>query len=145
MRKKYKPLKICSYNVNLLFYLDVFQNRIQDLSVEILECGADIVCLQECFQAKTFLLLKKLLRSKYKYFCDDQLSIPFYNVNSGLFIASVHPIDKIHFETYQTAANVDSLSHKGFLYCEVVTPNHKIAVCNTHLQSDYFSWLIFGN
>lgn len=136
MKKIYNPLTICSYNVNLLF-LDMYQNRIHDLVEEILECGADIVCLQECFQSEANRLFRKLLKKKYIYFCDDQLDIPFYNVNSGLFIASVYPLDNIYFETYRDSANVDSLSHKGFLSCRVVTPTHMISICNTHLQSDY--------
>ena len=137
-KEYYAPLTICSYNIKLLF-MDAYEKRVLVLADEIIKCGSDVVCLQECFHVDAYHLLKSNLQRHgvYKYFHNDALRVPFYNGNSGLCVISKYPIENVVFNTFTASSHVDTLSHKGFLCCDVVSPTHTLTVCNTHLQSDY--------
>ena len=130
------PVSICSYNIQMTMF-HITQQRLMLIVNELQRMTADVICLQECFEETAIHTICDTLKSIYKYSYNDTQDKPFYNTNSGLVILSKYPLQNVHYERYTHHKFVDSLAHKGFVCCEVVTPSHRLVLCNTHLQADY--------
>lgn len=104
---------------------------------ELKHIHTDVICLQECFEASAIHNICNALQFRYKHMYNETQDKPFYNTNSGLVILSKYPLKNVHYERYTHHSFLDSLAHKGFVCCEVVSPSHRLVLCNTHLQSDY--------
>lgn len=130
------PVSICSYNIQMTMF-HITQQRLKLIVNELQRMTADVICLQECFEETAIHTICDTLKSIYKYSYNDTQDKPFYNTNSGLVILSKYPLQNVHYERYTHHTFVDSLAHKGFVCCEVVTPSHRLVLCNTHLQADY--------
>lgn len=107
--------------------------RVDGVVDKICKSNADVVCLQEVFDEEfAEALIKKLQSKKYKYFVYRAGKTgSFWQLNSGLMIASKTLITQPEFYQFKNGVGEDSLAKKGLLKTTIKGIN----VFNTHLQA----------
>lgn len=139
-------IKLLTYNVKML--PGPLGGGAEDLeratliALRIIEMLPDIVCLQEVFDEDARDVLFQNLRDEYPHIVkkadnDDPSLVGAFRQDSGLFVASRHPITNDHFQPFFYAKGADAMAHKGILLTRFVTHHGPICVVNTHLQADY--------
>lgn len=114
------------------------QARAAILAREIIKEGCDFVSCQEVFDEDLAAEMAKLL-TKAGYNCafnagNDALHV----IDSGLFIASKHPLSNIEFHPYgfKSAKGEDAFANKGVLIATATLPDgEQIVLANTHLNA----------
>ena len=100
----------------------------------------DVICLQEVFDEDRRKQLRNgLKRADYKHFVDYSSDHDPIHEDSGLFLASRHPIRWEHFEEYADNAGDDALADKG-ISCVSLNVGRRLAqttliVFHTHMQA----------
>jgi endonuclease/exonuclease/phosphatase family metal-dependent hydrolase len=143
-----QKLKIFSFNIwDLpLWFNKEREERIAKVADFLKSQNADIICLQETWDASNQQLLRE--RMGPKYFCayGEKLSKKFWlkdfsNFCGGLMVFSKFPIlEENFFQFFRYYSPVESVGHKGFLEVKIETPWGKMRVVDTHLHS----WIFWG-
>lgn len=115
--------------------------RIEALADFIGQQNPDTLCLQEVHDRSSISALKEALITRgYTFFITDEPAMPVL-LNSGLFIASKHHLDRIQFipYPYTDRGGVHYGALQGCLSCEInLGPQKKpIALFTTHLAYGY--------
>lgn len=101
----------------------------------------DILCLQECFHLRSTEVLCEGangsigIRNLYPHIICNVAPNEGINVNSGLCLASMHPIEEAGFRPWTISAGEDWLSNKGLLRVVVRIGDRRVVVYNTHFQA----------
>ena len=101
-----------------------WENRIEGVANQIIENGADIVCLQEVFSRDSAEKLYQLLEKEYAYFYINIGLKPFgfnsdtIGLSSGLFVASKMEIDNPQFIPFKKTPAV-----RGYGFFSIQIPN----------------------
>lgn len=140
MGRMAEPLRLFCANVKLLprglggSAKD--DHRVAVLAKWLLECGPDIVCLQEVFSEDGRSMLKKKLGKHYKHMVAKSDDDDFLHEDSGLFFASRIALDHHRFIEFASAAGSDQFADKGVLGTVLKLPKkRRLLVFNTHMQS----------
>jgi endonuclease/exonuclease/phosphatase family metal-dependent hydrolase len=89
-----------------------YRDRMEGVARQILDSGADVVCLQEVFSRESAEKLYRLLEKEYAYFYIHIGPKPFgfnpdeIGLSSGLFVASKIEIEKPCFTPFQNTPSV---------------------------------------
>jgi len=133
--KKNKINKIISWNVQELWWHCYRGNKINNIVQYLIQSDADVICLQEVFEASS---LRKIIYNvdiykKFPYFLTGNQGRRFMiGETSGLLVLSKYPITFQSFRSLPIAVWPDIFASKGAL-CFTVA-NHNFMT--THLQSD---------
>jgi endonuclease/exonuclease/phosphatase family metal-dependent hydrolase len=135
-------LKILSWNIGLLPYIDFFSeglNRAAYIAHELSSTEYDVVVFQEVFSARARKILKKSLQEKYPFiygpFNRSGMTVKF---SSGLFILSKIPLRVIREIEFSEASGFDCFARKGAVLLEGKIHQTKFHLIATHLQDDVY-------
>lgn len=110
--------------------------RIELVSQKLNKENADLVCLQEVYDAKAAEKLAELLKDKYPHIYYN-IGPSSVGVGSGLFVASKYPLKNIHFTPHKVKKNdIDSFFvNKGYFDFELYAGKAKaMHIFVVHLQ-----------
>ncbi|MDD5527599.1 MAG: endonuclease/exonuclease/phosphatase family protein [Patescibacteria group bacterium] len=144
-----QDLKIITYNIwDLpLWFNKERQARIAKVAEFLKKQNADIVCLQETWDAENQNLLQKMMGPDYFCAFGEKKSQKhwlknFSNFCGGLMIFSKFPVSEENFFPFPRLnySFTEMCGHKGFLEAVLETPWGKLRMIDTHLHS----WIFWG-
>ena len=144
--------KVGILNANLLFmpkYLTYYfggvrswEKRMRDIVKSLRRKNSDVIALQEIHDEESAFALFRTLKHQYPYFylnigVDNAVVDPEeISMNSGLFIASKHPIANPKFVRFQAEGRQKGI-HKGFFYGTLIVNGKPFCyLISTHLNHD---------
>ena len=143
-----RAIKIMTFNIwDLpLWFNKERRARIAKVAEYLKSQKADIICLQETWDAANQVFLREQMSPEYfcafgekhsqKYWLKD-----FANYCGGMMIFSKFPISEEAFCPFFRYSSVcEMMGHKGFLEAVVETPWGKLRIVDTHLHS----WIFWG-
>ncbi len=122
-----KKIKILTFNTGLfrlrfwgidwLKTTDFVEERLRQMPTELLNTDADVIALQEVFNAKHQLYLIQTLQEAYPYHCFTPQK--WIKLNAGLMIFSKYPISNVVYTPLRDTRPVDEMlvACKGILSC----------------------------
>jgi len=136
LKNKYIPIKkICSWNIQELWWHSYAGNKISNIIEYISNCDTDVLCIQEAFDPNIqhILVNHPKIKKKFPFFLTGNLYNSYIiGENSGLFVLSKQPIVFKQFTPFSNAAWPDNFASKGALYFTIGDINF----ITTHLQSE---------
>lgn len=140
-------LSVLSWNIFMLppplFYSSQLQ-RADSIGEAIMASGADVVVFQEAFMGKAREIIANRIASLYPYHTGKPDGGGFLRFNSGIWVVSKYPLEKIKFIRYRHKAGFDFFSGKGALLVRVCHPDREIYVVGTHTQSAGYQGIRFN-
>jgi len=135
-KKAATPIKkICSWNIQELWWHCYRGNKINNLIHYIVHSDASVFCLQEAFDMdiQRLIITHPKITEKYPYYITgNQYNSYFLGENSGLIVLSDQPILFRQFTPFLHTTVPDCFASKGALYLTI----GEINFITTHLQSD---------
>ena len=135
-----QSLHVISYNTLLMPEFITLRNkhrpsseRVDEIADKLIEKNADLISLQEVFNAQSARQLAKRL-SEAGYYIVRHLSPRPWTLNSGLFIASKFPIHNPKFQSHSVLFGHDKMASKGVLAVDIKIGDDVITLANTHLN-----------
>jgi endonuclease/exonuclease/phosphatase family metal-dependent hydrolase len=132
-------LQVLSWNIFMLppfLFRSAQLERADSIGSAIRESGADVVIFQEAFMEKAREIIFSRLADKYPYHSGTPEGGGFLRFNSGIWVMSRYPLEKIKFVRYRKKAGADLFSGKGALLVRVCHPDREIYVVGTHSQAE---------
>jgi endonuclease/exonuclease/phosphatase family metal-dependent hydrolase len=144
-----KDLKIITFNIwDLpLWFNKERRARIAKVAEYLKKQNADIICLQETWDAANQQFLREKMSPEYfcafgEYRSQKRWFKDLANFCGGLMIFSRFPVSEERFFPFWRLnfSPTEMVGHKGFLEAVLATPWGKLRVINTHLHS----WTFWG-
>jgi endonuclease/exonuclease/phosphatase family metal-dependent hydrolase len=135
-----RQLKILSWNIYMLPYLSLFNHngrRAKVIGSQLKDSDYQIIVFQEAFSNKCRNILSKELKQEYPYqYGPANWSFFPVRTNSGLWIVSKIPLEKIEEIQFHSAQGFDRIARKGAVLFEGNFNGAKFQLVATHLQAD---------
>ncbi len=141
--KQLEKLTLCTFNVSMMpGFINILGRdfsppleRVEAMAQALIDCGADVLCLQEAFNTDAQDKLVELIKKEYPYIIFNA-GFSSYRLSSGLMIASKFPITNPQFWEHTHKIGTEYLAAKGTLAVTIQpSPDQKIPVFNTHLEA----------
>ncbi len=139
-------LQVLSWNIFMLppfLFRSAQLERADSIGSVIRESGADVVIFQEAFMEKAREVIYKRLADRYPHHSGTPDGGGFLRFNSGIWVLSKYPLEKIKFVRYRKKAGADLFSGKGALLMRVCHPDREIYVVGTHAQAEHHQGIRF--
>ncbi|HEV8514879.1 MAG TPA: sphingomyelin phosphodiesterase [Cyclobacteriaceae bacterium] len=141
-----KKIKILSWNIYMLPHLVASHSdkkeRARVIGETLSDSDYDVIFFQEAFHSTARNKILAQLQAKFPYHAGPANRKLFsIKANSGLWIFSKYPIDKIESIIYKNKFGIDALSRKGALLVELNVQGQRIQIAGTHLQNCGPVWL----
>ena len=135
-----QELKVMTWNTFLLpppWNMTKQAERTELMSEVLPELGHDVMFFQETFFDKKRNDLIKALKKTHPHIAIPKKGKKLKHIqDSGLFVASKHPMEVLDQVIFKNCAKSDCLSSKSAIMVEITMPNGKKAqMINTHLQA----------
>jgi endonuclease/exonuclease/phosphatase family metal-dependent hydrolase len=136
---KKKEIKILSWNIFMLpgpFIKTNQKERAHHIAEEMLKNDADIIVFQEAFHKRGRKIIHNKLKELYPHNSGKlKKKNPLKYTNSGIFIVSKHPLEKLKTRFYSRCKTSDCLASKAGVLVEADVEGDKIQIVGTHLQA----------
>ena len=123
--------------------------RAQQLAKLLQSSPFDVICLQEVFWGAARQLLSQKLVKNFPHIIDKAGKEAYgVGVQSGLFVASKHPIEWSQFFPFEEGIGSCSLASKGALLVKIKAPSGSYYIVCTDMQTDpddSVSWKLVSN
>ena len=129
-------IKIVSYNIcGLPWWGNLFgdpYDRIDKITDFLIKTDADVICLQEVFDAGLFIILKTKLHNYNYYYPRKGKNV----LESGLVIFCKSKIIQKKYEKFVDYCGEDRFCDKGYQTVNIKIKNKVFTIINTHLNAD---------
>lgn len=133
-------LKILTWNIYMLPYCNLLHKnckRARFIAEKLYESPYDIIVLEEAFDSRARRIIKERLRGRFPYIYGPANDIfPSIRTNSGIWILSTIPLEKLKEIEYKKSFGFDALARKGAVMFEGNWKGNEFQLIGTHLQAD---------
>ncbi len=133
-------LKILTWNIYMLPYCSLIHGnckRARMIADQLSGSDYDIIVFQEAFNFRARNILRRRLFKSFPHMYGPA-NMPFFSIrfNSGVWVISKIPLEKIEEIEYTHRYGVDAFARKGAVMFEGIWNGQKFQLIGTHLQSD---------
>ncbi|HEX2934519.1 MAG TPA: sphingomyelin phosphodiesterase [Bacteroidales bacterium] len=140
MEIKTNELKILNWNIYMLPYCNLINRnnkRARAIAEKLLTMKYDIIVFQEAFDQIPRQIIRKKLQHMYPYiYGPANVSRFSFRTNSGLWVLSKVPLNKLEEIEYRNRTGIDAWARKGAVMFQGCWNEHDFQVVATHLQAD---------
>ncbi len=133
-------LKILTWNIYMLPHCNLFHGnckRARIIAEKLLNSDYNIIVLEEAFDYRARNIIRDKLKDKYPYiYGPANYSFFSLRTNSGIWILSCIPLNKIKEIEYKSRFGIDALAKKGAVMFEGNWNGNEFQLIGTHLQAD---------
>lgn len=137
-------IKILSWNICMLpaFLGCGKMPRAEAIGQLLSDSDYDVIVFQEAFHGKSRRIISRHLLPAFSFQAGPAKHKLFsFRANSGIWIASRHPILYADEITFVTRKGIDGFSRKGALLVELLIEGQRVQIIGTHLQNAGGDWL----
>ncbi len=163
-RRSSLPLRVGTFNTQLLPYMTSCRSRARSIAERIIERRYDLIGLSEVFSRRARRELLECLSPEYPYGVWYLGTRSRLRLDSGLMVFSKLPLDDlthvrefvpahgmggmacasegaccVKFDEYRERCGIDGLATKGCAYVRVRVDGHALHVFLTHMQASYLN------
>lgn len=133
-------LKILNWNIYMLPYCNIINRnnkRAHAIADKLITLDYDIIVFQEAFDNNPRQIIRDKLKHLYPYiYGPANVSRFSFRTNSGLWVLSKIPLEKIKEIEYKNRSGIDAWARKGAVMFQGNWTGHAFQLVATHLQAD---------